>query len=201
MKYRWDIINYLIEKFNYQSYLEIGVDQGQCFGQINLKNKKSVDPAEARYNNAKPTYKMTSDEFFKINSDIYDIIFIDGLHHSEQVDKDLQNSLKFLSVNGTIILHDVNPLTELAQRVPRESGRWNGDVWKSIVRHRLNNKEFGCISIDLLPNDEGISIIKKGISNTMAIKVPDVLSYDWLEKNRSEALGLVSINDFLNNLV
>lgn len=197
MKYRWDIINYLIEKFNYQSYLEIGVDQGQCFRQINLDNKKSVDPAEVRYNNANPTYKMTSDEFFKINSDIYDIIFIDGLHHSEQVDKDLQNSLRFLSENGTIILHDVNPLTELAQRVPRESGRWNGDVWKSIVRHRLNNKEFGCISIDLLPNDEGISVIKKSISNAISIEVPDVLSYDWLEKNRTEALGLVNINDFL----
>jgi hypothetical protein len=197
MKYRWDVINFLIKKFNYQKYLEIGVDSGQCYNRIDIYDKSSVDPAGELYSNSKPVYKMTSDEFFKINSDVYDIIFIDGLHYSDQVDKDLQNSLNILSENGTIILHDVNPLNELAQRVTRESKSWNGDVWKSIVRHRLNNKEFGCISIDLLPTDEGISIIKKSINNPLTISVPDILSYEWLEKNRNEALGLVSINNFL----
>lgn len=194
------VINYLIKKFNYETYLEIGVSTGECFENIIIKNKESVDPAIGQYIVAKPTHKMTSDDFFKQNNKTFDIIFIDGLHHSEQVDRDINNSLLYLNENGTIILHDVNPMSELAQRVPRQSKSWNGDVWKSIVRHRLNNKEFGCISVDLLPNDEGISVIKKSINNPMTIPVPDILSYDWFEKNRIEALGLMNINDFLDKI-
>ena len=38
---------------------------------------------------------MTSDEFFKQNEDTYDVIFIDGLHTSDAVYRDINNSLKF----------------------------------------------------------------------------------------------------------
>ena len=34
-------------------------------------------------------YKMSSDIFFKSNKKYFDIIFIDGLHLEEQVDKDI----------------------------------------------------------------------------------------------------------------
>jgi len=41
---RWDIINALIEKNNYKSYLEIGYYKGWSFDQVKCENKTAVDP-------------------------------------------------------------------------------------------------------------------------------------------------------------
>ena len=57
----------------------------------------------------------TSDEYFESIKDTevkYDIIFIDGLHHNEQVLKDVENSLKHLSEGGSIVCHDCLPSEE-----------------------------------------------------------------------------------------
>ena len=40
--------------------------------------------------------KLTSDEFFKINNQIFDVIYVDGYHYGPQVYKDCTNALKFL---------------------------------------------------------------------------------------------------------
>lgn len=201
MKYRWDVINFLIKKFNYQTYLEIGIDRGQNFDKIIATNKHSVDPAEGRYASAKPTHKMTSDEFFASNTLIYDFIFIDGLHHSDQVDRDIENSLKCISENGTILLHDANPLTEAMQIVPRQSSSWSGDVWKSIVKYRSKNLDWGCIVLDMVPNDEALAVIKKGINSNFNLELPELLSYNWLDLNRIQALGIVNnTENFLHAL-
>ena len=93
---RHEIINLLITKNNYKSYLEIGLDNGFNFSRIEINNKISVDPALGQYSHANPTYKLTSDDFFSQNKNRYDIIFIDGLHHSEQVYKDIKNSFPFV---------------------------------------------------------------------------------------------------------
>ena len=66
---------FLIKKFNYTKYLEIGIAGGECFRFIEAAYKVSVDPAEDRYAHANPTFKMTSDDFFKQNHEIFDIIF------------------------------------------------------------------------------------------------------------------------------
>lgn len=65
---------------------------------------------------------MNSDNFFKkYPTKKYDIIFIDGLHESEQVSKDIHNSVNALNERGVIIIHDYNPETKEAQIVPRET--------------------------------------------------------------------------------
>ena len=52
---------------------------------------------------------MTSDDFFRDNKEKFDLIFIDGLHETNQVDRDIENSLKFINKGGTILLHDCLP--------------------------------------------------------------------------------------------
>ena len=42
--FRWDLIEYLINKNNYSDYLEIGCDKDQLFSKIKIKNKIGVDP-------------------------------------------------------------------------------------------------------------------------------------------------------------
>ncbi|MEN8250743.1 MAG: class I SAM-dependent methyltransferase [Bacteroidota bacterium] len=148
---RHDLINMLIDHFLYKRYLEIGVDKSANFTSIRCESKTSVDPAEGLYAHAKPTYQITSDEFFRNVAptlEKFDIIFIDGLHHHKQVNRDIENSLKYLNENGSIVLHDCNPAKEIHQSVPRKSTLWNGDVWKSIVEFRNTNKELGCLVID-----------------------------------------------------
>ena len=125
--FRWDMIEYLIKKNNYKKYLEIGCDRNQLFSRINIQNKVGVDPAGGG------NVRETSDNFFEKNKDMFDIIFIDGLHIYEQVKKDILNSIKYLNDEGVILIHDCLPDSMAKQAVPRYKMQWNGDVWKAIV--------------------------------------------------------------------
>ena len=127
---RFEIIQDIIDFKKYDSYLEIGCDKNQSFSNIKIKKRVGVDPVEGG------THKMTSDQFFSINKDNFDIVFIDGLHEYSQVMKDIKNSLRFLNKEGIILLHDCLPRTIWNQITPRLNSDWNGDVWKSIVHCR-----------------------------------------------------------------
>ena len=72
--FRWDLIEYLIEKYNYKEYLEIGCDKDQLFSKISLKKKIGVDPYSGG------NIRKTSDDFFLSNNKTFDLVFIDGLH-------------------------------------------------------------------------------------------------------------------------
>jgi hypothetical protein len=118
----------IINKYNFENYLEIGCDEDQLFSNIRIKNKVGVDPISGG------TIRSTSDFFFLKNpNDRYDIIFIDRLHYYEQVIKDIKNSLKILNDDEFILVHDCLPRCLAHQTVPRYREPWNGDVWKSIV--------------------------------------------------------------------
>lgn len=53
-------------------------------------------------------FKDTSDAFFKAHGDLqFDLIFIDGDHHYEQVLRDIEHAFDAIKDTGTIILHDV----------------------------------------------------------------------------------------------
>ena len=161
---RTDLINYLIKQNNYINYLEIGVrDPKDNFNHVIAPHKDGVDPCYEHPKTAEINYPITSDEFFELikGHDIkYDIIFIDGLHLWEQVDKDITNSLNHLHPKGTIVLHDCNPIKESHQiREFTPGTHWNGDVWKAILKHRIENKS---IKITVIDTDEGLGVINFG---------------------------------------
>jgi hypothetical protein len=193
---RTSIINHLIHKYKFNNYLEIGVRDGRNYDKIIIKNKTGVDPEPTKeINNLK---KVTSDVFFENNKEFFDIIFIDGLHIEQQVDKDINNSLNFLSNDGYIVMHDCNPPTEFHQRESYEvNGKfppWNGTVWKSFAKLRIHNKDLQLCCVDC---DWGVGIIRK--KNSENFKTKKILDYDLLDKNRKELLNLMSVSFFLNN--
>jgi hypothetical protein len=190
---RTEIINGLIARYDYKSYLEIGVNTpaqpGYNWVGITAEIKHGVDP------NVDTTYKMTSDDFFEKHvTQKYDIVFVDGLHIFEQAYRDIVNSLANLNENGIIVVHDCNPVTEITQRRVRASDAWHGDVWKAIVKLRIENPDLDICTVD---TDEGCGIIKKGKQGLLVVaENTDVNDYSFLEKNRKDALNLISVSEF-----
>lgn len=137
------------------NYLEIGVQQCNCFNSIPLRanQKTGVDPAVVEDESLR---KMTSDDFFKLNKKQFDVIFIDGLHHYDQAFRDLKNSLNNLKEGGIILIHDMLPRCEIFQKVPRVSDTWNGDVWK-LSMNLINSKN---IDFKIANFDHGVGIVK-----------------------------------------
>lgn len=195
---RHDIINRLIEKFNYKKYLEIGVFDGFNIQKIIAPHKDGVDPGVEGVIPPEVNYPMTSDQFFaRLNKDIkYDIIFIDGLHHANQVIVDIKNALEHLNVEGVIILHDCNPPNEQIQKIPRETIAWTGDVWKAFVSFRLNNPQVNSFTID---TDWGLGVIKF-TSEILNFSINDV-SWNDFDQNRKKYLNLISVKDFYENYI
>ena len=186
---RWELINYIINKKNFKSYLEIGVRSNETFNKVECDIKTGVDP------NGRGTHKMKSDEFFLQNKAIYDIIFIDGLHIDEQVTKDVKNSLKCLSGGGIIVMHDCSPLNYRHQQVPRIQRAWNGTVWKSFVRLRCTDEN---LSMCVINTDHGCGIIKRG-KQKLYDKAPlkECLEWEYFKKNKKELLNLIEWNEWI----
>ena len=189
---RWDVINTLITKNNYKSYLEVGTqDPNSNFCKIQAEHKVSVDP----FPRGEVTFIGTSDEYFtSITDDIkYDIIFIDGLHHNDQVLRDIENSLNHLSDNGTIVCHDCLPTTELMQSRDDNGGEWTGDVWKAIAELRVERID---LDIKVIDTDFGCGLIKPG-TNIPYMTNENYLTYSYYHLHKWQLMNIISVEDFL----
>ena len=185
------IINYFIKKNNYKKYLEIGIDNAVTFKEVNIDCKIGVDPNTS----LDGIVKKDSDTFFKENIEKFDIILIDGLHHSDQVYKDVVNSLNCLSKEGIIICHDMLPYDEKMQMIPYSGGVWTGDCWKAFVNLRRDRNDLEMITIDM---DHGLAVIKKGSQNTIDINVE--INYENFIKNKKDWMNVHSITDFYKTM-
>jgi len=189
---RSDIINKLIAKYKYESYLEIGVANPQStFEKIIALKKTGVDPRTDYHS----TYQMTSDSFFEQNKEDFDIIFIDGLHHKDQVFRDIENSLHVLNDGGTIVCHDMSPPNEACQVVPQSVGEWCGDCWKAWMLLRFTRPDLKMFVVD---TDYGVGVIQKG--QQLLVPLSFDLSWENLVKNRKKWLNLKSIEEFKNEI-
>jgi len=191
--FRWDLIQFLVNKYDYSTYLEIGCDKDQSFSKIKISHKVGVDPISGG------TIRKTSDEFFKSNKEKFDIIFIDGLHHYEQVIVDINNALSVLNDNGHILVHDCLPRTIAHQAIPRYRGSWNGDVWKSIVE--LRTKKY--LDVFTCEIDFGVGIIQKKInSNLLELKIDNFKNLkfkDYYHRNK-EFMNVISYSEALKKI-
>ena len=166
---RHNIINFVSKSEN--KYLEIGVETGYTFNNTHFVNKTGVDPSPA-FSSDKLVLK-TSDEFFSHlkEDNLFDIVFIDGMHQVEYVLKDLNNSIKHLSINGLILLDDIIPLNIDEQlKIPLKHTYdngilktlipWTGDVWKVLyyILYSFNDK----IELNYFynSNHRGVAVLK-----------------------------------------
>ena len=192
---RTDIINYLIWKRGYRSYLEIGLDDPELnFTRVQCEKKESVDPydpssnfcaawTQADLNRFLPylTYRMTSDDFFAAYpAKKYDVIFIDGLHLESQADRDIRNSLMHLSAGGVVVVHDCLPDSEASQSEDHPGGSWVGTVWKSMVKY---TKYTHC-DVKVLETDWGVGVIE--YTDNLDFQIPEKLDLTYEEFNKKK---------------
>ena len=186
------LVNHFIRLNGYRSYLEIGVrDRRAMFQNIDTARSTSVDPDPA----AKSDHVMPSDAFFAENRERFDIVFIDGNHTGDQVERDILNSLACLAPNGVILLHDMNPPTIFHGRKEYEvSGRypaWNGTSWKGFAALRLSRADLTMYVVD---TDWGVGIVHPGRQDPISCRCE---GYTDLAAHRKEILNLISVPKFL----
>ncbi len=206
--FRYDVINFLISSLNRETtYLEIGVrNPVYNFNKIEATTKFSVDPG-LEFKENPVDFVLTSDQFFEqlrsgrvLKNDIkFDVIFVDGLHTAEQVDRDIKNALEFIKEDGFIVLHDCNPPTESHAReehkyeISPAMQNWNGTTWKGFVKWRQNPAVFSC-TID---TDWGVGIISKTKNvGSYTKEENEYFEYSVFSKNRKEFLNLINFEDF-----
>jgi hypothetical protein len=153
MNKRTDYINGLIKANGFSSYLEIGLGDGNNFRGVDVQTKIGIDPAVS----GKDIGTLDSDTFFEHCQDTFDLIFIDGLHHADQVERDIVNSWNFLNKGGMILIHDIKPHTFEMQQVPRIQPVWTGDVWRAWNGLKINTK----LKLDYWDDEYGLGIIHK----------------------------------------
>ena len=189
-KNRLYVVQDIINRKAYKSYLEIGCFDDELFSHINIESKVGVDPVSGG------TVRLTSDHFFENNKDFFDCIFIDGLHTYKQVRKDINHSLKYLADGGIILLHDCLPNNFYEQATPRCQWNWNGDVWKAIIECR-NNKDldvytcyadFGIGVIFKRPNKNLLVYPKKNYSN---------LKFEEYHRDTQNLMNIIEYNDLI----
>jgi hypothetical protein len=142
-----------IAKINSASkYLEVGVNKGITFNQVNVPFKVAVDPTfrfnTQEYANSNTIFhEVTSDAFFTdtaLKYESFDLIYLDGLHTFEQTFRDFCASLRYSHSNTIWLIDDTNPISffsadpdstrarKLRRLVGDESKSWMGDVFKTI---------------------------------------------------------------------
>ena len=143
-------INRLIEARGLASvrYLEIGIENGNTFRNVEAFTKTGVDPFPLislpyQLQNLQILPKK-SDAFFRDNALMFDFVYLDGLHHYQQTYKDLINSFNRLSQNGLVLVDDIVPIDypaslrsqikcqEMKHREAIQNNYWMGDVYKIV---------------------------------------------------------------------
>ena len=110
---RTTVVQRFIKASGAKLYLEIGVEQGINFFQIEAEAKFAVDPdfkipGGATDFEGHRFFEMTSDAFFasppqEIVEKGIDIALVDGLHTYEQALRDVENCLRYLVPGGLIV--------------------------------------------------------------------------------------------------
>lgn len=148
------VVQAVLNLFDDPDYLEIGVNQGKTFNSVNARTKVAVDP-KFLFDHQEKAATVPGTSFWETTSDDYfgrvaqpdtafDVIYLDGMHTSEQTIRDLINAISFLKPGGVVIIDDVFPCSYEASLAERRhtriirratgdaAGAWMGDVYRLV---------------------------------------------------------------------
>lgn len=205
---RTAVVQGILSLFEKPRYLEIGVNKGDTFHAVKADRKVGVDPKflfdveAAKLEHSEATYhRTTSDDYFGriiARDERFDVIYVDGLHTSEQTLRDLLNAIYYLSDDGIIILDDVLPPTYIAAIPDREKFQkmraylkwedksWMGDVFRLVFFIETFCQQF---SFRTVSDNHGQAVIwrsrRTGVPNRTISAVGDKTFEDRVLENET----------------
>ena len=175
------------------NYFEIGTNtgnslkiaKGNCIG-VDPRFEIEQDIAQGKEN--LKLYQIPSDDFFEnyqtkaLNGNKVHFSFIDGLHHADQVFKDIINTEAIMLNDGIISVHDIIPIDNKSANRKRGPviGAWTGDVWKAIYVLMEHRQDLKFIFLNCPPS--GLLLIFN-------------LDNQWLQSNQDEYLQMLQKAD------
>ena len=219
---RAQVVKRILAHYEEPRYLEVGVCAARTFDQIPATEKVAVDPkfrfdpaAEDRQAPGVSYHQVTSDEYFGsiVGADeLFDVIYLDGLHTVEQTLRDLLNALEHLQPRGVVVIDDVLPPTELAAiadrqeflRVRREAGREEEKAWMGDVFRLVYFIDTFCqqLSFGVIDNNHGQAVVWRQRRETVTPRgLAEVggLTFAELDQDR-EALRLAPFGQILRQV-
>jgi hypothetical protein len=204
-----ELLTYLAGLTRCQRYLELGVHDGANFLSVPSPYKLGVDTAPNP--RVAEVLKMTTDAFFENHAAKvapFDLIFIDADHVGKQVSKDLASALDVLNERNPyacIVMHDCNPRTADEASPVAHHRAWCGTVWQAWVDLRNHREAPWARVVDF---DYGCGVILPAVQDPKPWDPEErlqagqafTLGFEWLDRYRDRALGLLSIDLFLREL-
>lgn len=189
MRDKAELINTIIKHKGYKTYLELGVGPHiETITQIVCDSISSVDILKV--NEKFPSFVGTTDDFFKQNNQKFDVIYIDADHEENAVQRDFENSLKCLTENGIILMHDVGPMTESGTALTA-----HGTVYKTFIKIR-NDDRYDSFSYEFKDNGDVLGFVKVS-KNSDKLELPSVIDYNYYNTNKNSILKRKSLEEIL----
>lgn len=140
--------------------------------------------------------------------DQYDVIFLNGYHSYQTAYSAIEQAIKLLAEDGVVVIHNCRPTNEVVG-LPKSryaavdpkvradnGGAWTGDVWKAIVRLRIDRADVSVVTLDC---DWGCALITQEQSNSildMDLDDLDAMTFADLENDVLDLLNLKSADYF-----
>lgn len=139
-----------------KSYLELGLYEGETFLLVEnvVDCAVGVDMKPRFMPRRNPLFVGTTDEFFAVNRQKFDLIFIDADHCFDSAKSDLCNSIQILNPFGLIVMHDTDPTREDLL----DKG-YCGDSYRVIDWIIDTREDLNVITLPV--SQEGLSIIQR----------------------------------------
>lgn len=209
---RAEVVNSVTRLFKATRYLEIGVASGETFFEVEAARKVAVDPrfcfeVPDHESEGAAFYEVTSDRYFSDHhsrGQLFDVIYIDGLHTFEQTLRDFTNALAMLDERGVIVIDDVVPTSYAAAlpdqgdavRVKRASNdpdnSWMGDTFKLVY---FIHAFFPSLQLRTVADNHGQAVVWRGAKVSGSFK-----PYSIHEIAQLQFLDVVKDSDCFNRM-
>lgn len=171
----YDLLAEIHTQYRPRVYLEIGVATGKSLALAQRDTcALGIDPVAAvassllyhSLRNIPQLYKQTSDEFFttqdvpaEMGRPRFDLAFIDGLHHFDQVLRDFINLEQFAGQDSVVLIHDCLPVDPRVATRERTTAFWTGDVWRIIPCLQAVRPDLEIMTLPLAP--AGLAVVRR----------------------------------------
>lgn len=222
---KYEIINMLARRWQYQFYLEVCTPStGFTFGQVDAECLKIRDRFVYRCPRDEDdgsiyTYRTTAESSLDVLSTIwtakgeaptYDLIFVDPWHSYDASSDDLRGAWKLLKPGGRMVIHDCNPPDAEFASPQHRWGGWCGETYRAYIDFLAFNTGVEFLTVD---TDFGCGVLRKLEQDEMSRHPVQLLllwlqwqaaphgpgeKYEFFERHREKLIQLIDAEEFVS---